>query len=381
MSSPYNKAIRHAVRCAQFGLGVEACAYKTMAWRTAWLQAFEKEQQMKFDDFETDVKQAEDSINERNHDESTIQQPARPTDGDCGLCTEKQQSTTGDSAGNKAVKIGLFGGISNDDYHKGPGISSSNIKPALKSMNLYNETRCGRVEFKETQAMMLGTAVHALVLEAHDFGNQIAVSKKFGRTNVGKEERAEFHRENAGKVIINAEDYDRCRYMRDSLLNLEEVRIILESGEPEMSGYYVDRDEYGAGSNMLCKYRSDWENSWCIFDVKSTRDASAQKFSRTIHDLNYHVSAAHYLEGSRILTKQSHNQFIFGCVESEAPFEAAVYVLGKDSLEAGQKLRRHALNAIKQGRDSGEWPLLNNGIAQEIDIPGYALNDLRLSKI
>ena len=64
MTSPYDKAIRHAKQCARRGLGVESCGYKATTWRSAWLKAYEEEKQMNFDDFETDVKTAEAKLNE-----------------------------------------------------------------------------------------------------------------------------------------------------------------------------------------------------------------------------------------------------------------------------------------------------------------------------
>lgn len=327
-----------------------------------------------FDDFESDINTAEEIIDESNNERLRIQ-AADSSNGnqDAAQC---QPGAKADGEKRPTHELGLFDGISNDDYHRLPGLSSSNIKPALKSMNLYNETRCGRVPFHETDPMRLGTTVHALVLEPDDFKNQVAVSKKFGTNKAAKEEKAEFYANNEGMTIINADDYDTARYMADSLTSLSEVSEIMATGKPEQSGFYIDRE-----TNMLCKYRADWENEWCIADVKTCRDASGVKFGRTIDDLNYHVSGAHYLDGSRILTGQTHNQFIFMCVESSPPYEAAVYVLGDESLEAGMLLRRNALDSIKRCREADEWPLLNNGIAETIEIPGYALNNLRLSKI
>jgi len=276
-------------------------------------------------------------------------------------------------------ELGLFEGISNDEYHKSQGLSSTSIKPAIKSLNLFNEVMSGRVPRKQTRQMFLGGAVHALTLEAYDFGNQVAVSKKFGTKNVDKEEKAEFYAANEGKIVINTEDYERCRYMRDSLLNLEEVRDIFKTGKPEVSGYYIDKGEKGRnnGTGMLCRYRPDWENSWCMPDIKSTVDASKEAFRKTIEKFNYHVSAAHYLEGSRILTGQTHNWFPLLCVEPEPPFEAAVYLLGPKSLAMGMQLRRQALDAINASRKADEWALLNDGIAEEIEIPDWSLKDLK----
>jgi len=275
-------------------------------------------------------------------------------------------------------KLGLFSGISNGAYHSGPGISSSSLKYAAKALRLYKSAQDGEVGFEETEDMVLGTAVHKLILEPHDFGGDVIVFKKPNlRTNAGRQKRDEFYAEHKGKIILTPERYDQCRYMRDSLQQNPEVKEtgIFDSGQPELSGYYQDRSEHGAGTYMLCKYRPDWRSDWGIADVKSTRDASKAAFSKTINSLGYHISAAHYLAGDAQLTGTTHRQFIFLCVEKEPPFLSAVYVLGDKSLELGDKIRRRALDEIKRARNTGVWRGLNQDRAQVVDVPGYAFYD------
>ena len=275
--------------------------------------------------------------------------------------------------------LGLFSGISNDDYHDGPGISSSELKYCIKAMALYEAYQRGAVSFEETEAMRLGTAVHKMTLEAYDFGNEIVVSRKFGRKASEQIEKAEFQKENKGKTIITPDQYENCCRMTDSLLALPNMHDIFKAGHPEQSGYYIDKggDETfmpgsERGTGMLCKYRPDWRHSNLLLDIKTTRDISAPAFSRTIHNLNYHVSAAHYLEGDRIIKGTNHNQFIFACVEPEPPYLACMYRLDTASLQLGKEQRRGALTGIKHGRETKEYPLYNNGICEEIGVPQYA---------
>lgn len=283
---------------------------------------------------------------------------------------------------NGTRSIGLYEGISNDDYHNSNGISSSQLKPALKSLYSYKQLISGNMPNEQTKHKLLGTAVHKLILEALDFQSDIAISRKFGRTKAEQEAKAEFYQDNAGKTIIDNEDHDKCRRMRDSVFRLPECEYIFADGQPELSGYYIDRSQNPLDStNMLCRYRPDWRADWCIADVKSTVDVSKEAFRRTIEKFYYHVSAAHYLEGDRILKGTNHRQFIFLAVESEPPHEAAIYRLGQQSIEAGEILRREALKRIYAARDTGEWPMVNNGKPQEIDISDYALYKLRESKI
>lgn len=379
MTSPYDKAIRHAKECARRGMSVESCGYKAPTWRTAWLKAFEGAQQMQFDNFEDDIKTAEGKLHEHDNERSGIQ-GAHTGNGDTDTAQCQQEAAP---AGKKYPphELGLFDGISNDDYHRGPGISSTSLKYATKAMKLYHAYVTGKVSFQETEAMRLGTAVHKLCLEALDFSNEIVVSKKFGRTKIEQAAKAEFYAANVGKTVIDSDQYDQCRFMCDSLMALPDIGDIFADGKPEQSGFYVDRSENGDSTNMLCKYRPDFRTDWCLFDVKTTRDISDGKFSRTILDLGYHISAAHYLEGDRILKGTTHRQFIFGGVEPEPPYLACLYVLDDDSLQLGELKRRQALAGIRHGRDTEEWPEYNHGITTSIGVPGYAKYELERSKI
>ena len=293
-----------------------------------------------------------------------------------------KQEPTPDPKQEYSQKLGFFQGISNQDYHDGPGISSSELKYCLKAMALYEAYKRGVVSFEETEAMRLGTAVHKMVLEAYDFGNEIVVHKKFGRGAKEQAAKVEFYKENPGKTVITPEQYEHCRHMTDSLLALDEIQLIMKVGQPEMSGYYIDKgDEFNRGTGMLCKYRPDWTHPKLLLDVKTTLDISAPAFARTMHRLSYHVSAAHYLAGHKEATGKELDTFVFACVEPDPPYLACLYRLNLESLELGIEQRRAALNGILHGRETDEYPLYNNGVSQEIGLPAYAFYESIASKI
>ena len=307
---------------------------------------------IEFDDFETEVKTAEIEVKPK-----PIKETKFPLN-DSGL-----------------MPLGLHDGISNADYHKGKGISSSSLKDVLRCPAYYDARKKGIVKQEESDAMNLGTAVHKLVLEPDDFESEIVVSPNFsGKGSVAA--KAEFKSENKGKTIITADQMVKCNGMRDSIMSLPESLAIFNKGKAEQSGYYIDKE-----TGMLCKYRPDWRTDWSLFDIKTTRDASPQKFARTIVDLGYHISAAHYLAGDKETSKTDHEQFIFICVEPEPPYLAVPYVLSEKSLELGYFKRRQALDLIKFCRDNDEWPTYNAGVCQQIDVPNYALYELESSKI
>ncbi len=61
------------------------------------------------------------------------------------------------------MKPGIYPNIENEAYHRGPGISSSELKTIIKSPMHYKYL--SENPRPQTANMALGTAAHALILE------------------------------------------------------------------------------------------------------------------------------------------------------------------------------------------------------------------------
>lgn len=264
---------------------------------------------------------------------------------------------------------GLVPDISNADYHASDGISSSQLKLALKAPALYKASIDGQLPHKQTPAMALGTAVHTLVLEPEHAERDMVITPTFGRTKADREARAAFVEEHAGKLSISQEDMDKAQRMRDSIMSLTDAAAILGESENELSGWYTDPD-----TGLQCKYRPDARTDWALADVKTCQDASADGFARAIATYSYALSAAHYLYGDHCLTATTHRQFVFLCVESNPPHLAAMYVLDDNSIDYGFWQRKKALTTIKRCLDIDRWDTYNDGIAMPISLPRWELN-------
>lgn len=261
--------------------------------------------------------------------------------------------------------------MNNSEYHAHPALGSTTLKKAVDSMQTYKHY-IESDPIEATDNMNLGTAVHTLVLEPELFDSEIAVKEKVdGRTKTGKEYNAMFAETSAGKTIITTEQFKEAQLMRDSVMDHPEVKKILNCRvEFETSGFYIDEE-----TGIECKYRPDIRTNNFIADLKTCQDATQNGFAKQVSNLGYHISAAHYLEGDRILKKINHEQFIFICVESKPPYQVGIYRLGPKSLNKGYMQRNEALKSISNSRETGVYPLLNDGEAMEIEMPGWALNN------
>jgi hypothetical protein len=299
-----------------------------------------------------------------------------------------------DVAGTR-VEIGkrLYADISNNAYHKSPGLSSTqlkNWKPASPAPLLFDAYQRGEVTFGGSEATALGTAYHALMLTPMTWQDEVQVWPEFpqGKKTKGKADLKAAHPE---ITFLEQDALDTAMRMRDVAMahpevaylfkQMAEIRDGVVAGQVEVSGWYNDLNPHTAeGTFQLCKYRPDmrhcpeWSHNTWLADLKTTRDASPQGFARSIQDFGYHISAAHYLEGDQILHGRRPKQFIFVAQETEAPYLVAVYVLEEKAIKHGMKLRRRALEGIHIAKKTGEWPHYHYNKAVMIDLPQYVYN-------
>ena len=294
-------------------------------------------------------------------------------------------------------ELGLFEDIPIEQYHGGPGLSSSSIKMALDALKLHRAYETGQIQSEDTPTTIFGSAVHCAVLEPEKFDDLYAIvpgdKKKPTSAQLNAKKPSadtillinwwnEFNSCNEGKSQIKQEERDNAMRVRDAVWEHPEAKEYFFDYKTELSGYYLDQDfENGQGTNMLCRYRPDLRTDDYILDLKTTVCAKKDEFMRSIGKFGYHISAAHYLEGDRILKGTTHKHFVFVAVEKKPPYLVGVYKLSQRDLELGLWQRRKALNDIKKAREEKHWPGYNNDIAVETQLSPYMFYDFELSKI
>src|SRR5690606_25985267 len=109
---------------------------------------------------------------------------------------------------------GLYKGISNEDYHRSPGISNSGIRLILDCPKIYYyRYLSGEYERKESADKKIGTAVHTLVLEPDTFFDRYlivdAMPTKPNRRSTYETRRKyeDFITSAGGREILTEDDY------------------------------------------------------------------------------------------------------------------------------------------------------------------------------
>jgi exodeoxyribonuclease VIII len=391
---------------------------------------------------------------------------------------------------------GIYDGISNAEYHGGPGESKSTLDLVRKSPAHHRAARVEREAAndneprKPTPAQFIGTAFHALLLEPQEFARSYTLALRpqdveggcieskdellamleeinAGRkpkiaTSGSKDEliarlkaevgtdgwerpleeltatelkaciaghnadprrgllstsgtmeqlaqtlrdagraipplwadvKADWARNNGHLQVLTIEQWEQLHAMRDAVMAHPAARALLTGapGVAERSVYWRD-----PVTGLLCRCRPDfWRQDGIVVDVKTTEDASAEGFARSIANYRYHVQHPFYLDGINTMREQYKpsdpfsiprpqpaKAFVFLAVEKSArvvdgvAMGVGVYVLDNDSVELGRIEYRQDLERIAACTRAGVWPGYSEKIAP-IALPMWKLAQSR----
>ncbi|EFN6070707.1 exodeoxyribonuclease VIII, partial [Escherichia coli] len=236
------------------------------------------------------------------------------------------------------IEPGIYYGISNENYHAGPGVSKSQLDDIADTPALYLWRKNAPVDTTKTKTLDLGTAFHCRVLEPEEFSNRFIVAPEFNRrTNAGKEEEKAFLMECAstGKTVITAEEGRKIELMYQSVMALPLGQWLVESaGHAESSIYWEDPE-----TGILCRCRPDKiipEFHW-IMDVKTTADI--QRFKTAYYDYRYHVQDAFYSDGYEAqFGVQPTFVFLVASTTVECGrYPVEIFMMGEEAKLAGQQ--------------------------------------------
>ncbi|HIB3793098.1 TPA: exodeoxyribonuclease VIII [Escherichia coli] len=256
------------------------------------------------------------------------------------------------------IEPGIYYGISNENYHAGPGVSKSQLDDIADTPALYLWRKNAPVDTTKTKTLDLGTAFHCRVLEPEEFSNRFIVAPEFNRrTNAGKEEKA-FLMECAstGKTVITAEEGRKIELMYQRVMALPLGQWLVESaGHAESSIYWEDPE-----TGILCRCRPDKiipEFHW-IMDVKTTADI--QRFKTAYYDYRYHVQDAFYSDGYEAQFGVLPT-FVFLVASTTVEcgrYPVEIFMMGEEAKLAGQQEYHRNLRTLADCLNTDEWPAI-----------------------
>lgn len=257
--------------------------------------------------------------------------------------------------------------MTNAEYHAHQAVSKSDLDLINRSPMHYKYTKSNPKE--PTEAMLLGSVLHKLILEADTFKAEYAVAPVCDRrTSKGKAEYNTFMGESQGKAVITSEMFEKASAIAETVKENPIVKKLLCDGKAEQSYFWNE-------NGIECKCRPDYLKGKLVIDLKSTADASPEAFAKAAYNYRYHVQAWWYLNG---LNKCGINatDFIFIAFEKDPPYGICVYAADDLMLELGESEAMRNLDTYRECLETGVW----YGYEKEPEIHSLSLPDWVIRK-
>jgi exodeoxyribonuclease VIII len=246
------------------------------------------------------------------------------------------------------------------DYLATDAVSKSTLWTAVTRSPAH-----ARIEKEQSNAMLLGAAVHCALLTPDAFESAFTRGPPDRRGNRWKEALDEH-----GDGLLTAGDYDDALAIRDSLSRDPMMRKILKGAVTEVSGFWTD-----AETGLRCRCRPDvWNPAMGLLaDLKVTNDARPHAFRRRVADFGYHAQEAFYTDGWRACGADV-AAFVFIAVEPSPPFGFVLYELDPAAAEQGRTAMRLAMEKWRSCTEQNDWPAYARGVTP-LDLPQWAYRD------
>lgn len=250
-----------------------------------------------------------------------------------------------------------------DVYHSHDSISNTGLKLMMRSPAHY---KYSDVKDKSTRFKVAGSALHMACLEPDIFYDtyHLLRSSENRMSSEYKTAKKEFGEE----FVLVKPEIEKIEGMAKSLSKSKISGCIDNYNcDKELSGFAIDPE-----TGLMCRHRFDAIIDGIAIDLKTTTDARPHAFSKKILDFGYHIQAAFYADQYNWITGEEIEKFIFAAIETSAPYAVKIYELDQESMEAGRKKYRQALNEYAQCKASNIWPSYDQEI-ETIGIPQWAL--------
>ena len=276
------------------------------------------------------------------------------------------------------------------DYRKAEGLNKSSIDRLLKCPAEYRELQL-LPPVEPTPAMRFGTALHSLALTPERFSEDVHILTRPATTKEGKAQKKEA--EEAGKVVISKEDYEKLFRTRSHMIRHPRIRPLLPHvecelskglaslpGDSEVSLYW---DEEFSGHTVQCKARLDRiailpGGDVVGVDVKTTSGGLDQdSLGKAIATYGYHRQAAWYVHGMSQLGLAV-SAFVLVFTSTVPPYLCVPVMVDSRAELLGLEECKLAAEAYAEGLQSDEWPTYSDSI-EEIDLPEWAYHRSRAS--
>jgi exodeoxyribonuclease VIII len=266
-----------------------------------------------------------------------------------------------------------------EDYYENPSLSHSRLKEIRKSPGHFKYAMDN--PSPSTDAMNLGSLVHAMVLEPHTVeGAFLQLPKIDRRTKEGKQQYADFQSESMGKCCVSPADWKTAELMTESVMAHPVASLVLDDaiahGQVERE-YFWDDSRFGdkierkAKVDGLC-LDDHFGMKSPLVDLKTTLDSSPHAFKRSVTKFSYATQMSYYREAVATSGVHSSGALIIA-VEKKPPYATGVYRLLPETIDRADAVVRKWLKTYADCMSSGLWPSYWD--LEEVEVPDWFMKE------
>jgi hypothetical protein len=254
--------------------------------------------------------------------------------------------------------------LDEDIYRSHSALNYSSAKSLLKSPKHFQASLKRKVE--PSQEMLMGTAIHEAVLEGKSPSYIVRPEGMNGRTKEGKEWKAQ----NAGKIILSQEEDAGVRNAIKAVRENADVQYLLSLCKQREIGIVHNYNGVEI-KGRLDAHGQDEAGKPIILDFKTTSDAEPESWGKKAFGLRYPMQSAWYQSLLALeLGLEDPAAYFWLVVETQEPFDVAIYQPPEEALEIGRAQMNHCIEAYKSCVASGKWPGYGKGIIQ-LEVPPW----------
>jgi len=265
---------------------------------------------------------------------------------------------------------GIYHGLTYAEYEAIPALRPSELKhwallPTAAHVRYALDHPQG-----ESNALLVGNAFHAAVLEPSAFSDRYAAAPQCDkRTKEGKATWAAFCIEHPKSEILSSPDMEMVTGMQESVWRHPAAKEILSGTGYNESAIVWEHPE----TAQLCKTRLDristYRNHPVIVNLKTTGQ-DAKSFAKAIANYGYHISEAMGLDGINELMPREW-RIVYIVVEKSPPYATACFGPNPATIEEGRRAYEDALRRYQQCEENQNWPGYPETI-QEVGLEKWA---------
>ena len=242
-------------------------------------------------------------------------------------------------------------------------LSFSSLKEFLRSPQHY--VKYLTQEKKQTEAMLLGSVVHNLILQPQTFNDKFAVEPEFNkRTNQGKEDYQKFVDSLAEKGLqpIPPSVFIKAKEIVTQFMHSPNYKYITDADIREQ------RFDKEISKLPVCGYIDAISDHYNI-ELKTVSSAEFTDVQRDFYNLKYHLQAAIY-------NWVNNKKVMYIVVETSAPYLSKVFIASDNYISSGMEMFNKAISNFAfcmdmQLFDTG-YEFYGGSEPMTLDLPGWA---------